>query len=697
MVGFLFGGDTQETPESIKRKREIVRALMGASGAPKNIGEGINALGDGIVSAVLNERANRAEGEGRKSADSDFSALSSLFGAGEPAASPPGPSASLKPGVAAELSATNPSRAAAPVFANDGTELGAYLSDDARRATLPAGMRNNNPGNIKFVGQKVPGIVGPSVNTDQGDPQAVFDTPESGMKAMYSLLGKKYAGGKLTPNQMIAGNMGWTPGNYDAAKNVARTMGIGPDDDIGFSDPQRAAKFMQALILQEHGQKGRLYPESLITSAIGGRPTQPAQVASLDPAAGMPPSAAPQAQAYVDPAVSAPNPLSQGNPQGMVTGGTGQPASQQVAALPPQDASVPPPSAPPQNQVAQALRQPPRTSNAELQAAQKVLSNQFSSEGQRAVAQALLRQELERRNTEYEMQLKQQDPAYQLNLQKGQIELDNLRNPRISPAEQRRLDLDQQKFDFERNKPKNPEKVSQGEILVDPVTGKEIYKAAPKPDVKPSAVQEYEYAKGQGFPGTFQDWEASKKGGMSLQVDPATGAVTFQQGGNIKPMTEGQSKDAVFSTRAAGALPLVDKFGDSLTGSEGMIGGTVGQLPVVGNFAKTEGYQQAEQAGKEFLQAILRKDTGAAITKEETAEYGSVYLPRPGDSKELLAQKKASRVRALEAIKAGMPPQAILAQEKALANTAKVTEAPPDGIDPEDWKFMDEGQRKLFR
>jgi len=196
-----------------------------------------------------------------------------------------------------------------------------------------------------------------------------------------------------------------------------------------------------------------------------------------------------------------------------------------------------------------------------------------------------------------------------------------------------------------------------------------------KETAKPAGIQEYEYAKQQGFPGTFQDWEASKKGGMSLQVDPTTGAVTFQQG-NMKPMTEGQSKDTVFSTRAAGALPLIDQFGDALTSLPETMGGKV---PVIGNFAKSKEFQQAEQAGKEFLQAILRKDTGAAITSEETAEYGTVYLPRPGDSPELLAQKKASRSRALEALKAGMPPQALLAQEKALAasgQAAPVQEAP---------------------
>ena len=92
-----------------------------------------------------------------------------------------------------------------------------------------------------------------------------------------------------------------------------------------------------------------------------------------------------------------------------------------------------------------------------------------------------------------------------------------------------------------------------------------------------------------------------------------------------------------------------------------------GGVPVVGNYAKSPEFQQAQQAGREFLAAILRKDTGAAITAEETARYGQTYLPRPGDSPQVLEQKKQSRRRALDAIKAGMPPQAILAQEKALS------------------------------
>jgi len=211
----------------------------------------------------------------------------------------------------------------------------------------------------------------------------------------------------------------------------------------------------------------------------------------------------------------------------------------------------------------------------------------------------------------------------------------------------------------------------------------QLRKAFPEPSTasKPAALQEYEYAVGQGFKGTFQDWEASKKGGMALSVDPQTGQVTFQQGGNIKPMTEAQSKDTTYTVRAADALKVFDPLAHNLTsfGSS-----TLGNTPYVGNYLKSKEYQQAEQAGNEFLQAILRKDTGAAITEGEQALYGDTYLPRPGDSPEVQAQKAQSRARAIEAMRAGMTPQAILAQETALRNLeAQKKQTPsPLGNDP---------------
>jgi hypothetical protein len=137
---------------------------------------------------------------------------------------------------------------------------------------LPAGMRNNNPGNIKYVGQgQAPGVVGPSANTDQGDPQAVFATPEAGMRAAYDLAVRKYEGGKTTANDLIAGEGGWTPGNKDAAANVAASMGIKPTDDLNLKNPDNAKKFLRALVTQEHGPASQAYTDNMITNAVSGK------------------------------------------------------------------------------------------------------------------------------------------------------------------------------------------------------------------------------------------------------------------------------------------------------------------------------------------------------------------------------------------------------------------------------------------
>lgn len=181
---------------------------------------------------------------------------------------------------------------------------------------------------------------------------------------------------------------------------------------------------------------------------------------------------------------------------------------------------------------------------------------------------------------------------------------------------------------------------------------------------KPAAIQEYEYAKQQGFPGTFQDWEASKRGGMNLSVDPQTGQVTFQQGANIKPMTEGQSKDTSWAVRAEGALQAFEPVSNALTSLPSSIGS---QVPYVGNYLKGGGYQKAEQAAREFLAPILRKDSGGAVTPEEIVLYGEIYIPAPGDGPEVLSAKKAARRRSVDALKAGMTPQAILAMEQGMA------------------------------
>lgn len=430
LEAFIWGaGGSKKTPEEIARDKEIAADLLMKAGNTSPVQhwtQGAARVADALSGVIKQKRAERA-GEENATYNQDLltKAYQSAFGgiSSQSAATSTAAASIPASGASSEIAATSPAVAAVtPSFANDGTELGGYLSDPALRAKLPAGMRNNNPGNIKFVGQKIPGIVGPSVNTDQGDPQAVFATPEAGMNAMFQLAKRKYDGGKKTADQLIAGNMGWTPGNHAAAANVAASMGLSPHDDINLNDPFMAAKFVRGLIIQEHGKSGSLYPESMVLSAIGGQP--PVEVASAQP------------QTATDAIEQqAPMPVADQGLSGEVAAFRGTPEA--LAAFPGrQDASIPAQPTPVQ-QVAQALPAAGQTQQAVpgmSEALLRAISDPRATSQTRAVAQALMQQQAAQQaqaaeqqqwmaRQQYEQAQRQNDPLYQAQVAKAQQEL----------------------------------------------------------------------------------------------------------------------------------------------------------------------------------------------------------------------------------------------------------------------------------
>lgn len=196
------------------------------------------------------------------------------------------------------------------------------------------------------------------------------------------------------------------------------------------------------------------------------------------------------------------------------------------------------------------------------------------------------------------------------------------------------------------------------------------------------------------------------KTGKVQPINPPSGMTVFGPDGNPivqtgaaqKPFTEGQSRGIIYATRAKGALPTLDAFGDALTSFSQTAAGAVPMN--LGRLAQTPEYQQAQQAGDEFLQAVLRKDTGAAITPAEMAEYGRTYLPQPGDTPEVLAQKKDARARAVQAMENGMSAQEIIASERGMVKPVASGDMPQSavdaGIDPDLWQYMTPEDRALW-
>ena len=76
-------------------------------------------------------------------------------------------------------------------------------------------------------------------------------------------------------------------------------------------------------------------------------------------------------------------------------------------------------------------------------------------------------------------------------------------------------------------KPEETKVVGDALVGIGPQGVRELYKGAPKQGELPSAVREYEYAKGQGYNGSFQDFQLEQKRAGASSVSVNTGQKGF--------------------------------------------------------------------------------------------------------------------------------------------------------------------------
>jgi len=140
-----------------------------------------------------------------------------------------------------------------------------------------------------------------------------------------------------------------------------------------------------------------------------------------------------------------------------------------------------------------------------------------------------------------------------------------------------------------------------------------------------------------------------RRKGTASQVLDANGQPL---GGKEKPLTEFQGKSAAFADRAL----LADQALSRLEYSPAAINSkqAVGRTPLIGgaleaatNAMLPAQTQQAEQAQRDFVNAVLRQESGAAIGASEFDNARRQYFPQPGDSPDVIAQKAANRQTAI--------------------------------------------------
>lgn len=446
LESFIWGeGGAALTPEEIASRRKIEAALTGKidTSPVGHWTQGLARVADAFAGAVRRGQLNSAEKETRAAGSADYDAAVKALTGG---ASASAPSAVPMTGAASEVSATAPTSGGNYRDAIASIESAGSGDYSAVGPTHPKMGRALGRYQImeSNIGPWSQAALGRQVTPDEfmADPKlqdAIFDHQFNQYVQKYGPEGAAQA---------------WLGGPGGVGK-------VDRKDSLGTSIGSYGKRFMTAL-----GPQGQ-------------------QVASLDPSAGMPPAAAaietaaPQS-GYIDPMGSVqPNAAvpALGAPQ------TVSPAPT-VASVPAQEVAqngqYPTPPAPPSPPAPpQAPSQSPIMNEALLRA----ISSPYMTEGQRSVVQMLIQQQMSQQQAERERLLKQNDPAYRLGLEKSQLEIENMRNPRATPSDQ----LAREKFNWEKQN------------------------AGQTADIK-----EYQYAVDRGYQGSFVDFQlAQKKAGAS--------------------------------------------------------------------------------------------------------------------------------------------------------------------------------------
>lgn len=127
---------------------------------------------------------------------------------------------------------------------------------------------------------------------------------------------------------------------------------------------------------------------------------------------------------------------------------------------------------------------------------------------------------------------------------------------------------------------------------------------------------------------------------LSQEVLPGQPAYSVTEQTGAPRFTPQQAEAAGFADRLyISSLIIEGQLESALSLSESMLS----DVPMFGNYLIDDGTQQLQQAQRDFVNAKLRRESGAAIADSEFASAELQYFPIPGDGPDVIAQKKANR------------------------------------------------------
>lgn len=633
-----------QSATGIAQSRAMAAALLRSGGAPRNVGEGLNSIGDAIFYRSLIGDADASEKAGTEAFNSTFNSLIAPYSGGGQAAAP------AAGGVAAAIAPTNwdPTNLDPSIktgIASTASALGVSPVDLATAISYETG------------GTFDPTKSGPTTQWGQHRGLIQFGEPQA---KKYGVDWENPIGSQLGPNGAVA--------------NYLRDTGVKPGAgllDIYSAINAGGVGRYNASDANNGGAPGTVR-DKVEQQMSGHRSKASALFADYNP------NAATAAIDAVSPPAAAAPPL---------------PAPTTVAA-PPAVAEAAPLASP--QQVAQNF-QPQPIDPRLIEAA----NSPFATPGQKAILGGIIQQQQQRNRLIMKQQMEQADPATQIELETKKIQLQNLRNKTSEDTFTNVGDgylFNNRTKEFIRA-PQNAavggnlfqgnaldaqalnKLVENGSITQDQALNIAAGKVAPDPTTGaltffPASALVGGGAQEQPYVDLFGN------GGASPQQTPQTANGSVPLTGNRAP-TEGQANAAGFADRMAAANESISSLESSGTDKEQALKSSI---PLIGNYLTDENFQSYDRAKRDFINAQLRRESGAAIGKDEYTSADKQYFPQPGDSAQVLKDKAQARALAIQGMtrSAGPsynpPKQEVVSDDIRAARDAIKAGAPRDKV-----------------
>lgn len=165
--------------------------------------------------------------------------------------------------------------------------------------------------------------------------------------------------------------------------------------------------------------------------------------------------------------------------------------------------------------------------------------------------------------------------------------------------------------------------------------------------------------------GNFVALPSKPKPGSQVVGMPVVGPDGKQLTGNKTQLTADQAKALGFANRMQEADSILNTMAGKGVHTPSITKQVVEGTPLIGGalgvganaWVASPEQQQVEQAQRDFVNAVLRRESGAAISQSEFDSARKQYFDQPGDGDAVRKQKARNRVTSMQGILAEVPQQ----------------------------------------